>query len=142
MGLKGPEPVARIRAREGVAEVAKIVQQEAEIAELPQRSRNRLTIKEEEWKQSGTYPNQAIRTAPSRVNDVYPTGSDSGTKTVPSGPTGASGATRMTQAQRIPSIWTSSQDRSPFIDLTTSRSTSMEQPRGQAILRRSDPISV
>ena len=48
MGLKGPEPVARIRAREGVAEVAEIVQQEAEITELPQRSRSRLTIKEEE----------------------------------------------------------------------------------------------
>ncbi|KAF2601691.1 hypothetical protein F2Q70_00027099 [Brassica cretica] len=54
MGLKGPEPVARIRAREGVAEVAEIVQQEAEIAELPQRSRSRLTIKEEEWKQRRT----------------------------------------------------------------------------------------
>ncbi|KAF3507716.1 hypothetical protein F2Q69_00009111 [Brassica cretica] len=54
MGLKGPEPVARIRAREGVAEVAEIVQQEDEIAELPQRSRSRLTIKEEEWKQRRT----------------------------------------------------------------------------------------
>ncbi|KAF2553308.1 hypothetical protein F2Q68_00035937 [Brassica cretica] len=54
MGLKGPVPVARIRAREGVAEVAEIVQQEAEIAELPQRSRSRLTIKEEEWKQRRT----------------------------------------------------------------------------------------
>ncbi|KAF2555960.1 hypothetical protein F2Q68_00016821 [Brassica cretica] len=45
MGLKGPEPVERIRAREGVAEVAEIVQQEAEIAELPQRSRSQRTIK-------------------------------------------------------------------------------------------------
>ncbi|KAF3583272.1 hypothetical protein F2Q69_00028397 [Brassica cretica] len=54
MGLKGPEPVARIRAREGVAQVEKIVQQEAEIAELPQKSRSRLTIKEEEWKQKRT----------------------------------------------------------------------------------------
>ncbi|KAF3563581.1 hypothetical protein DY000_02014254 [Brassica cretica] len=36
----GPEPVARTRAREGVAEVAEIVQQEADIAELPRRSRN------------------------------------------------------------------------------------------------------
>ncbi|KAF3510172.1 hypothetical protein F2Q69_00007850 [Brassica cretica] len=54
MGLKGPQPVARIRAREGVAEVAEIVQQEAEIAGLPQRSRSRLTIKEEEWKQRRT----------------------------------------------------------------------------------------
>ncbi|KAF2536614.1 hypothetical protein F2Q70_00004669 [Brassica cretica] len=53
MGLKGPEPIARIRAREGVAEVAEIVQQEAEIAELPQRSRSQLTIKKEEWKQKG-----------------------------------------------------------------------------------------
>ncbi|KAF2601155.1 hypothetical protein F2Q70_00026542 [Brassica cretica] len=55
MGLKGPEPVARIRAREGVAEVAEIVQQEAEIAEQPLRSRSRLTIKEEEWKQRRTH---------------------------------------------------------------------------------------
>ncbi|KAF3521790.1 hypothetical protein F2Q69_00046369 [Brassica cretica] len=54
MSLKGPEPVARIRAREGVAEVAEIVQQEAEIAELPQRFRSRHTIKEEEWKQRRT----------------------------------------------------------------------------------------
>ncbi|KAF3584534.1 hypothetical protein F2Q69_00028388 [Brassica cretica] len=38
MGLKGPELVARIRAREGVTEVRDIMQQEAEIAELPQRS--------------------------------------------------------------------------------------------------------
>ncbi|KAF3489167.1 hypothetical protein F2Q69_00054469 [Brassica cretica] len=49
--FKGPEPVARIRDREGVAEDAEIVQQEAEIAELPQKSRSQLTIKEEEWKQ-------------------------------------------------------------------------------------------
>ncbi|KAF3592136.1 hypothetical protein DY000_02025246 [Brassica cretica] len=42
MDPKGPEPVARIRAPEGVAEVAEIVQQEAEIAELPQRSRYEL----------------------------------------------------------------------------------------------------
>ncbi|KAF3486501.1 hypothetical protein F2Q69_00054485 [Brassica cretica] len=51
MNFKGPDPVARIRARERVTEVAEIVQQEAEIAELPQRSRSQLTIKEEEWKQ-------------------------------------------------------------------------------------------
>ncbi|KAF3485140.1 hypothetical protein F2Q69_00055478 [Brassica cretica] len=55
MGLKGPEPVARLRAQEGVAEVVEIVQQEAVIAELPQRSRSRLTIKEEEWKQRRTH---------------------------------------------------------------------------------------
>ncbi|KAF3559560.1 hypothetical protein F2Q69_00012321 [Brassica cretica] len=51
MDLKGPEPVARIRAREGVVEVTGIAQQETEIAELPQRSRSQLTIKEEECKQ-------------------------------------------------------------------------------------------
>ncbi|KAF3595895.1 hypothetical protein DY000_02023583 [Brassica cretica] len=51
MDLKGPEPVARIRVREGVAENSEIVQQEAEIVELPQRSQSQLTIKEEEWKQ-------------------------------------------------------------------------------------------
>ncbi|KAF3563165.1 hypothetical protein DY000_02015524 [Brassica cretica] len=51
MGLKGPEPIARIQAREGVVEVAEIAQQEAEIAELPQRSRSQFTIKEEKWKQ-------------------------------------------------------------------------------------------
>ncbi|KAF3512890.1 hypothetical protein F2Q69_00006868 [Brassica cretica] len=54
MSLKGPEPVARIRAREEVAEVAEIVQQEAEITELPQRSRSQLTIKEKEWKHKRT----------------------------------------------------------------------------------------
>ncbi|KAF3567316.1 hypothetical protein DY000_02018916 [Brassica cretica] len=57
MGLKGPESVARIRAREGVAEVAEIVQQEVEIVELPQRSRSQLTIKEEEWKRKGDVEN-------------------------------------------------------------------------------------
>ncbi|KAF2618537.1 hypothetical protein F2Q68_00039034 [Brassica cretica] len=51
MGLKGAAPVARIRAREGVVEVTEIAQQEAEIAELPQKSRSQLTIKDEEWKQ-------------------------------------------------------------------------------------------
>ncbi|KAF2549384.1 hypothetical protein F2Q70_00022313 [Brassica cretica] len=56
------------------------MQQEAEIAELPQRSRR--------------------------------------TGTVPSGSTGASGATETTQAQQIPPIGTSSQDRSPSIDQT------------------------
>ncbi|KAF2532113.1 hypothetical protein F2Q70_00030913 [Brassica cretica] len=62
MGLKGPEPVARVQAREGVAEVAEIVQQKAEIAELPQRSRSQLTIKEEEWKQKMTrYYNGALK---------------------------------------------------------------------------------
>ncbi|KAF3502230.1 hypothetical protein F2Q69_00041380 [Brassica cretica] len=97
---------------------------------------------------------QAIRTTPSRVHEVDPTGSDSGTKTVPSGPTGASGATGMTQAQRIPPTGTSNQDRSPSIDQTsirfdrpdidprTSRSTSLEPPRGQVIRRRSDSISI
>ncbi|KAF3500499.1 hypothetical protein F2Q69_00041382 [Brassica cretica] len=101
-----------------------------------------------------TDPSRAIRTTPSRVNDIDPTGSDSGTKTVPSGPTGASGATGTTQAQRIPPIGTSNQDRSPSIDQTsirfnrpdidprTSRSTSLELPRGQAIRRRSDSISI
>ncbi|KAF3507985.1 hypothetical protein F2Q69_00002451 [Brassica cretica] len=54
MCLKGPEPVARIRAREGVTEVTEIVQQEAEIADLPQRSRSQLIIKEEEWKHKST----------------------------------------------------------------------------------------
>ncbi|KAF3486502.1 hypothetical protein F2Q69_00054482 [Brassica cretica] len=48
MDLKGTEPVARIRAREGVVEVSEIAEQEAEIAELPQRSRSQLTIKEED----------------------------------------------------------------------------------------------
>ncbi|KAF3566106.1 hypothetical protein DY000_02010874 [Brassica cretica] len=50
MCLKELKPTTRIRVREGVTEVAEIVQQEAEIAELPQRSRSRLTIKEDEWK--------------------------------------------------------------------------------------------
>ncbi|KAF2614211.1 hypothetical protein F2Q70_00012472 [Brassica cretica] len=64
-------------------------------------------------------PIQAIRTTPSRVNDVDPMGSDSGTETIPSGPTGTSGATGTTQAQRIPPIGTSSKDRSPAIDQTS-----------------------
>ncbi|KAF2614208.1 hypothetical protein F2Q70_00012471 [Brassica cretica] len=64
-------------------------------------------------------PIQAIGTTPSRVNDVDPTGSDSGTETVPSGPTGASSATETTQAQRISPIGTSNHDRSPSIDQTS-----------------------
>ncbi|KAG2259209.1 hypothetical protein Bca52824_078503 [Brassica carinata] len=64
-------------------------------------------------------PNQAIGTTPSRVNDVDPTGSDSGTETVPSGPTRASGATGTTQAQRIPLIGILNQDRFPSIDQTS-----------------------
>ncbi|KAF3602224.1 hypothetical protein F2Q69_00037278 [Brassica cretica] len=39
--------------------------------------------------------------------------------TVPSGPTGASGATGTTQAQQIPPIGTSNQDRSPSIEQTS-----------------------
>ncbi|KAF2611575.1 hypothetical protein F2Q70_00013483 [Brassica cretica] len=64
-------------------------------------------------------PSQAIGTTPSRANNVDPTGSDSGTETVPSGHTGASGTTGTTQAQRIPPIETSNQDRSPSIDQTS-----------------------
>ncbi|KAF3569905.1 hypothetical protein F2Q69_00058616 [Brassica cretica] len=47
MGLKGAAPVARIRAREGVVEVAEIAQQEAEIAELPQRSRIQQQVEDD-----------------------------------------------------------------------------------------------
>ncbi|KAF3538438.1 hypothetical protein F2Q69_00018215 [Brassica cretica] len=47
MGLERPEPITRTLAREGVAKITEIVEQEAEIAELPRRSRSRLTIKEE-----------------------------------------------------------------------------------------------
>ncbi|KAF3610555.1 hypothetical protein DY000_02048766 [Brassica cretica] len=81
-------------------------------------------------------PSQAIGTTPSRVNDVDPTGSDSGKETVPSGPTGASGATGTTQAQRIPPIGTSNQDRQSADDQTRSQSrrispTPLAQTRGE-----------
>ncbi|KAF3535153.1 hypothetical protein F2Q69_00021830 [Brassica cretica] len=46
MGRNRPKPTTRIRAREEIAEVAEITEQEAEIAELPRGSRNQLTIKE------------------------------------------------------------------------------------------------
>ncbi|KAF2579194.1 hypothetical protein F2Q68_00005033 [Brassica cretica] len=85
MGLKGPEPVARIRAREGVAEVAEIVQQEAEIAELPQ---------------SATMdPNQTTGTTPSGVNDIDLIGPDSGAGVTPTGLTGANDATETAPTQ-------------------------------------------
>ncbi|KAF3582802.1 hypothetical protein DY000_02031779 [Brassica cretica] len=62
-------------------------------------------------------PNQTVGTTPSRVNDI--TGSDSGTKATPTGLTGANDATGTTQTQRIPPIWTSSQDRSLPINQTS-----------------------
>ncbi|KAF3538560.1 hypothetical protein F2Q69_00023569 [Brassica cretica] len=64
-------------------------------------------------------PNQTVRTQPSRVNDIDPTGSDSGTKTLPAGPMGADGAIITTQKQRAPPIGTSSQDRFSPIDQTS-----------------------
>ncbi|CDY58296.1 BnaA06g38710D [Brassica napus] len=64
-------------------------------------------------------PNQTVGTTTSRVNDINPTGSDSGTKTLPAGTTGADGAIRTTQTQRIPPIGISSQDRFSPIDRTS-----------------------
>ena len=49
---------------------------------------------------------------PSRINDIDPLGPDSGAGVTPTGLTGANDATGTTQMQRIPPIWTSSQDRS------------------------------
>ncbi|KAF2570276.1 hypothetical protein F2Q70_00002930 [Brassica cretica] len=92
-------------------------------------------------------PNQTVGTTPSRVNDIDPIGSDSGTKATLTGLTGANDATETTQTQRIPLIGTSSQDRSlPInqtsispdqsdIDPRTSRSSSLESSRGQTIRR-------
>ncbi|KAF3530265.1 hypothetical protein DY000_02039683 [Brassica cretica] len=48
MGRDTPRPTTRIELEEGVTEVAMIVQQEAEIAELARRSRSRLATKEGE----------------------------------------------------------------------------------------------
>jgi len=64
-------------------------------------------------------PNQTVGTTPSRVNDIDPIGSDSGTETIPTGSTGANDATGTTQTQRIPPIGTSSQDRSLPINQTS-----------------------
>ncbi|KAF3591431.1 hypothetical protein DY000_02020848 [Brassica cretica] len=44
-------------------------------------------------------PNQTVGTTPSRVNDIDPIGSDSGTEATPTGLTGANDATRTTQTQ-------------------------------------------
>ncbi|KAG5393619.1 hypothetical protein IGI04_023582 [Brassica rapa subsp. trilocularis] len=63
-------------------------------------------------------PNQTVGTTTSRGNNINPTGSDSGTETLPAGPTGADGAIRTTQTQRIPPIGISSQDRFSPIDRT------------------------
>ncbi|KAF2570271.1 hypothetical protein F2Q70_00002935 [Brassica cretica] len=64
-------------------------------------------------------PNQTVGTTPSRVNDIDPIGSDSGTEATPTGLTGANDATRTTPTQRIPPIGTSSQDRSLPINQTS-----------------------
>ncbi|KAF2573036.1 hypothetical protein F2Q70_00004069 [Brassica cretica] len=64
-------------------------------------------------------PNQTTGTTPPRVNDIDPIGSDSGTEVTPTGLTGANDATGTTQTQRIPSIATSSQDRSLPINQTS-----------------------
>ncbi|KAG5393248.1 hypothetical protein IGI04_023211 [Brassica rapa subsp. trilocularis] len=63
-------------------------------------------------------PNQTFRTTPSRVNDIDPTRSHSGTETLPAGPTGADGAIRTTKTQRAPPSGTSSQDRFSPTDRT------------------------
>ncbi|KAF2534542.1 hypothetical protein F2Q70_00029898 [Brassica cretica] len=131
MGLKGPEPVARIRAREGVAEVAEIVQQEAEIAELPQRfyilAPTVGKINEKHFCQetdlsflSATMdPNQTTGITPSGVNDIDPIEPDSGAGVTPTWLTGANDATETAPTQRIPPIGTSSQDRSLPINQTS-----------------------
>ncbi|KAF3586853.1 hypothetical protein F2Q69_00031064 [Brassica cretica] len=64
-------------------------------------------------------PNQTIGTAPSRVNNIDPVGSDLGTGVIPTGLTGANDATKTAQTQRIPTIRTSSQDRSLPINQTS-----------------------
>ena len=63
--------------------------------------------------------NQTVGTTPSRVNDIDPIGSDSGTEATPTGLTEANDATGTTQTQRIPPIGTSSQDRSLPINQTS-----------------------
>ncbi|KAF3515448.1 hypothetical protein DY000_02058467 [Brassica cretica] len=63
-------------------------------------------------------PNQTAGTTPSRVNDIDPIGSHSGTEVTPTGLTGANDTTGTTQTQRIP-IATSSQDRSLPINQTS-----------------------
>ncbi|KAF2556461.1 hypothetical protein F2Q68_00017201 [Brassica cretica] len=64
-------------------------------------------------------PNQTIGTAPSRVNNIDPVGSDPRTGVIPTGLTGANDATKTAQTQRIPPIGTSSQDRSLPINQTS-----------------------
>ncbi|KAF3603923.1 hypothetical protein F2Q69_00036382 [Brassica cretica] len=55
-------------------------------------------------------PTQTTGTTPSRVNDIDPIGSNSGTKVTPTRLMGANDATGTTQTQRNPPIATSSQD--------------------------------
>ena len=64
-------------------------------------------------------PNKTTGTTPSRVNNIDPIGSDSGTEVTPTGLTGANDATGTTQTQQIPPIATSSQDRSLPINQTS-----------------------
>ncbi|KAF3562552.1 hypothetical protein DY000_02018373 [Brassica cretica] len=64
-------------------------------------------------------PNKTTRTTPSRVNNIDPIGSDSGTEVTPAGLTGANDATGTTQTQQIPPTATSSQDRSLLINQTS-----------------------
>ncbi|KAF2555870.1 hypothetical protein F2Q68_00016981 [Brassica cretica] len=49
MGRKELKPIANMRTQDEAIEVSEIAEQETEIAEQLQKSRGRLTIKEEEW---------------------------------------------------------------------------------------------
>ncbi|KAF3504871.1 hypothetical protein F2Q69_00042997 [Brassica cretica] len=83
-------------------------------------------------------PNQTTRTTPSRVNDIDPIGSDSGTEVTPTGLTGANDATNNRDATnpfdhdfKSRSISSEQSD----IDPRTSRGLSLEPFRGHTIHR-------
>ncbi|KAF3541605.1 hypothetical protein F2Q69_00024075 [Brassica cretica] len=82
-------------------------------------------------------PNQTVGTTPSRVNDIDHVGSDSGTETLPTGPTRADGATGTTQTQQIPPIGTPSQDRfSPNERTSIPDRTSIPERAGARVWNR------
>ena len=82
-------------------------------------------------------PNQTVGTTPLRVNDIDHVGSDSGTETLPTGPTRADGATGTTQTQQIPPIGTSSQDQfSPNERTSIPDRTSIPERAGARVWNR------
>ncbi|KAF3563112.1 hypothetical protein DY000_02014491 [Brassica cretica] len=107
MGLKGSEPVARIRAREGVARSRRSCNKKL-------RSRSYHRVLERDY---GSHPSHQNHTLESQRRRSYGIRLRDRNSTIWAN--GSQRCNRNDPGQRIPPIGTSSQDRSPSIDQTS-----------------------